>query len=127
MTVDGVFGDATKSTVGTLADALATKWDKPLSVITAWVRAKLTIALVRAVSACIRGTRSRHEWKHQTFNGLEDGAGLHQQFTATAFYRDSKDSARSPSVGANAASGSVEVATAHTQPLHGWVGGRIES
>ena len=54
-----------------LASRLATKWERPLSRVMAWVRVRTQFAIFRAVDMRIRGTR-RKIWGL----GLQDGAGI---------------------------------------------------
>ena len=54
-----------------LAQKLATKWQRPYSVIMAWVRAQTQLAIIRAVFLWLRGTRRRIVSFH-----LQDGSPL---------------------------------------------------
>ena len=57
-----------------LATKIALKWEKPLSEVTGWVRARMVFAILRAINLCIRG--SRRKWRSATY--MDDGAGLPQ-------------------------------------------------
>ena len=54
-----------------LACRLATKWQKPFSVVIGWVRTRTQLAIFRAVDICLHGTR-RRIWGL----GLQDGAAI---------------------------------------------------
>lgn len=68
-----------------LVDALADKWDKPRSQIAEFVRTKLQMATIRAVSLRLRGSRKaqrsatrddQQQDREEAAIGLEDGAPL---------------------------------------------------
>ena len=67
--VDGMMARESKIFLRRLADRLATKWDKPYSIIMNWVKLRLNFAILRASNLCIRGTRSK--WRSFRY---EDGA-----------------------------------------------------
>ena len=132
MTVDGVMSDDTQQLVKDIASKIADKWEKPNGVVTAWVRSKIALALVRSASACIRGARSRkNEWQHLNQHGFEDGAGMEQHLTANAIELDSLQAAstavavegRQAETGAG---GQGERAPPGGE-LNGWIGGRLGS
>ena len=54
-----------------LACRLASKWQKPFSAVTAWVRIHMQFAIFRSVDLRLRGTR-RRIWGL----GLKDGAAI---------------------------------------------------
>ena len=54
-----------------LACRLASKWQKPFSVVMGWVRVRTQFVIFRAVDLRLRGTRLRI-WGL----GLQDGAGI---------------------------------------------------
>ncbi|BES99690.1 Hypothetical protein NTJ_12507 [Nesidiocoris tenuis] len=54
-----------------MAQALATKWEKPYSAILGWVRVRTQLSIIRATSMRLRNGRSQVKAL-----GLEDGAGL---------------------------------------------------
>ena len=68
---DGVLHREFLSFQKRLSHALAEKWSKSLSQVTAWVRIKIQFSIIRAVSLRLRGTR-----KNIRSLGVEDGAGL---------------------------------------------------
>ena len=55
--VDGMEGSEAKAARKRLASRLAAKWKRQYSVLCGFVRARLSFALVRATSRCLRGTR----------------------------------------------------------------------
>ena len=60
VTTDGVLGPCAQQVVQQLVNHLCDKWKrKTRGEVMAWVRARLSVAVVRAVSACIRGNRRR--------------------------------------------------------------------
>ena len=67
--VDGMMAIESKIFLRRLADRLASKCDKPYSIITNWVKLRLNFAILRASNLCIRGTRCK--WR--SFR-CEDGA-----------------------------------------------------
>jgi hypothetical protein len=69
LSIDGVWGSEAKSFFKRLSEFLSTKWDCPYSTVCHWIKAKLSIALVRATNLCIRGSRT----KLRPFN-INDGA-----------------------------------------------------
>ena len=68
---DGVIAKEYESFVKQTATKLCEKWHKPYSVIIAWLKTKIQISLIRAVSIRLRGTRKFIKWI-----GCEDGAGI---------------------------------------------------
>ena len=70
--VDGLMGAEAKSFLDRLGDFLATKWERPYSIVIHWLRVKLSMALLRATNLCLRGTRC----KFRPMN-IDDGASLH--------------------------------------------------
>ena len=70
--IDGVLGREANSVMKLLATKIALKWEKPLSEVTGWVRARLAFAILRATNLCIRG--SRVKWRSAVH--MDDG--LHQ-------------------------------------------------
>ena len=57
--VDGLMGVEAKTFMDRLADFLATKWERPYSIVVHWLRIKLSLALLRATNFCLRGTRCK--------------------------------------------------------------------
>ncbi|CEM24650.1 unnamed protein product [Vitrella brassicaformis CCMP3155] len=76
VTVDGVWGREANGFFSRLVEKLRTKaaWaDKSYSQVMGWVCARLSVALARSASMCVRGGRRR--WKIRQA-GAEDGAGM---------------------------------------------------
>ena len=71
-TIDGVLALEANSVMKLLATKIALKWEKPLSEVTGWVRARLAFAVLRATNLCIRG--SRVKWRSAIH--MDDGAAL---------------------------------------------------
>jgi len=67
--VDGALGREAKAFVNRLSDGLARKWERSYSQTFTWVRTRLSFAIIRATSHCLRGCRSK--WRTL---GVEDGA-----------------------------------------------------
>ena len=42
-----------KTFMDQLADFLATKWERPYSIVVRWLRIKLSLALLRATNLCL--------------------------------------------------------------------------
>ena len=57
ISTDGVTGPAATKLLQQISDKLAEKWKKPKGIVGAWVRAKMSFAVVKACSACIRGSK----------------------------------------------------------------------
>jgi hypothetical protein len=55
--VDGMRGAETDAACKRLAALLAGKWERPYSELCGYVRSRLSIALVRATTLCLRGSR----------------------------------------------------------------------
>jgi hypothetical protein len=73
----GVTGEShadTQKFMDAIARQLAGKWSKRLSDVKGWVKLKVQVALARASSLCIRG--SREKWIGL---GAADGAAIPQQ------------------------------------------------
>ena len=58
MSATGGCGKAANVRYKRLASLLAPKWDQPYSLTLAWMRCKLSFALLRSAVQCIRGARS---------------------------------------------------------------------
>ena len=71
--VDGALGREAISFLKRLAHKLSIKWHSTYSVVMGFVRARVSLAIVRATALCIRGSR-------KSVNGvrfaLDDGAGM---------------------------------------------------
>ena len=106
---DGVMSEDTQKLVKEIASKIAEKWEKPNGVVTAWVRAKIALALIRSASACIRGARARkNEWAHLQQHGFEDGAGMEQHLTGSAIDLDSMQAAATGSLCSRKGKGTVQ-------------------
>jgi hypothetical protein len=68
---DGSYGPAAISLMKTLAHSLSIKWGQPYSQSLSWLRARTTLAILRASSMCIRASRQR-PYK----SGFDDGPPL---------------------------------------------------
>jgi hypothetical protein len=75
VTCDGALGPEATRLVEELGSRLSNKWGRPYSVVIGWLRARITVAAIRATSLCIRGARTR--WRGL---GFEDGAPIDAHF-----------------------------------------------
>jgi hypothetical protein len=83
VTTDGVMGSWADKLIESLARKLANKWGKKTGVVTAWIRTRLSIAVIRATSACIRGSRAQpHPCDLEA--GFDDGAALQSLLSSGA-------------------------------------------
>ena len=73
-TADGCAGPETEAATKQLAALLAKKWDRTYSDVCGFVKARLSIALVRTASMCIRGERKTYA---STRMGPVDGMAMH--------------------------------------------------
>ncbi|KAI5742861.1 hypothetical protein M8J77_012006 [Diaphorina citri] len=69
--VDGALHLEFTSFLKRIASTLSVKWNKCISQLSGWIKTKVQIAIIRAVSLRLRGTR----YKARSLN-LEDGAGV---------------------------------------------------
>ena len=76
LSVDGLLGREAKTFAKRLAVKLAGKWQKPHSQVCGCVKARLSIAAVRATHLCLRGSRIPASKISTRFPQWEDGAGL---------------------------------------------------
>ena len=72
LSVDGLLHKEASHFIKHMATALSSKWDKAYSIISSYVRSWLAFAGVRAVSLCLR--ESRTKWRSGL--GFDDGAPL---------------------------------------------------
>ena len=72
--VDGLHGSEAKAACKCLAAKLASKWKRPYSDVCGYVRSRISVALVRSASLCLRGARD--PTARCTLPTIEDGAGL---------------------------------------------------
>ena len=57
MTTDGAMGPAARQLIEWLAKKLQKEWGREKGLVRAWIRMRLSLAIARATSACIRGHR----------------------------------------------------------------------
>jgi hypothetical protein len=76
LSVDGLLGREAQTFAKRLAAKLAGKWQKPYSQVAGYVKARLSIAAVRATHLCLRGSRVPAHNISARFSQWEDGAGL---------------------------------------------------
>ena len=86
VSTDGVFGPAAKQLLKKISDKLAEKWKKPVGTVGGWIRARMGLAVVRACSACIRGSKvpggaRARRVEPEAFFDDTDGAFLGLQFS----------------------------------------------
>ena len=67
-TVDGIAGREAKSAEKHLATAFAEKWNKPYSEMVFYVRVRMALAVVRANSLLIRGSRDCQRARRPVIN-----------------------------------------------------------
>ena len=72
--VDGLRGKESKAASKRLASLLSAKWSKTYSAVAGYVNSRLSVALVRATSLCLRGARDPTGHAGQPF--WETGEGL---------------------------------------------------
>lgn len=70
---DGVLAPQMDVFVKVLGERLADKWHRAQSDVRGWLRARISLAIVRASSMCLRGTRKR--WRSGEL-GFGDGAAV---------------------------------------------------
>ena len=71
VSVDGMLGSEGACFVKRMSDFLAAKWERPYSVVSGWVRARLSFVILRAALLCVRGSHTK--WRSL---GIIDGASL---------------------------------------------------
>jgi len=71
VSVDGMLGSEVEFFVKRMSDFLAAKWERPYSVVTGWIRARLSFAILRAALLCVCDSRTK--WRSL---GIVDGASL---------------------------------------------------
>ena len=78
MSADGCFDKEAKSVMRNIANRLAVKWDRPVSVCANYVYSRMSVALVRANHRCFRGSRMPSTFISSALDlpQIEDGAGL---------------------------------------------------
>ena len=70
-TCDAVLDNNAESYIKRLASHLSNKWNTSLPRVTGWLRARIQICILRSVSLCLRGSRTK--WRGA---GLEDSAAI---------------------------------------------------
>jgi hypothetical protein len=76
VSVDGLLGKDAKTVLKVLASKMATKAGKPYSSVMGFVRARFSIAMVRATHICLRGSRTPTSRMSTRRPLWEDGAGI---------------------------------------------------
>ena len=61
VSVDGMLGSEAVFFVKRMSDFLAAKWERPYSVVSGWVRARLSFAILRAALLCVRDSCTKME------------------------------------------------------------------
>jgi hypothetical protein len=74
--VDGLLGREAKTFAKRLAAKLAEKWQRSHSQTCIYVKARLSIAIIRATHLCLHGSRIPTSKISTKFPQWEDGAGL---------------------------------------------------
>ena len=74
--VDGLMGKEAQAFLRRLAQLLSRKWEQPYSQVCGYVRARVSIVIVRATHLCIRGSRIPADRISHHRSQWEDGAGL---------------------------------------------------
>ena len=74
--VDGVLGKEAEHFFKKMADCLADKWEKKYGHVMAWIRIRLSFAILCATILCLRGSRT--QWGSL---GAEDGAPIPMMIT----------------------------------------------
>ena len=76
--VDGLRGSEANAACKQLAAKLAARWKRPYSHLCGYVRSRLSLALVRSASLCLRG--ERNPLARRTRPSCDDGAELSAYF-----------------------------------------------
>ena len=70
-------GPSALKLVDALAERLQKEWQRPKGLVRAWVRMRLSLAVARATSACIRGNRRALKGANEELEiEIGDGAGI---------------------------------------------------
>ena len=75
ISADGLLGTEAKNVLKQLSRHLAEKWERPYSVVCGLVRARMSIACVRANHMCLRGSRVSFSKTSRRIQ-WSDGAGV---------------------------------------------------
>jgi hypothetical protein len=76
ISTDGLLGKEAKCLLKKLPTAQADKWEKPHAVVSGYVNARMSIAIVRATHICLRGSRVPTSTMSNRRPQWEDKAGL---------------------------------------------------
>jgi hypothetical protein len=76
VSVDGLLGKEAEVFLNRLAGKISEKWGKPYSEVCGFVRARMSIAIIRATHLCLRGSRVPTSKMSYKFPQWEDSAGL---------------------------------------------------
>ena len=74
LSTKGLLGHEAKALLKHIAKLIAEKWDRPFSIISSYVKTRISIAITRAQHQCIRGARTSA--KANSTPLWEDCAGL---------------------------------------------------
>ena len=91
-TTDGVLAEGAERVMKSIGAAIADKWGKHKGEVMAWIRGRLSLSIVRAASACMRGfgraaSREAIVAREQTV-GFYDGAALGRLLRQTGDQKD---------------------------------------
>ena len=73
---DGMMGKEADNTLKKLASKLSEKWDRPYSHTCGYLKARMSITVVRATHMCLRGSRIPAKAISYRRMQMEDGAGM---------------------------------------------------
>ena len=76
VSADGLLGREAEVLLNRLAGKISVKWGKPYSEVCGFVRARMSIAMIRATHLCLRGSRVPTSKMSYKFPEWEDSAGL---------------------------------------------------
>ena len=76
VSTDGLIGKEARLMLQKLSSLLADKWEKPYAVVSGYVNARMSIAIVRATHICLRGSRVPTSKMSNRRPQWEDKAGL---------------------------------------------------
>ena len=72
--VDGMAGKDARAFEKRIAHLLSQKWSHEYSLLAGWVKARMALAVVRANTLLLRGSRTRYSWKPENVDGVSAGA-----------------------------------------------------
>ena len=75
--VDGMLGREALTALKQCARAIAPKWKQPYSQVMGFLRARMSMAMVRATHSCLRGSRVPARLVSNVLPSWADGAGLY--------------------------------------------------